>query len=67
MDMRPAFNLLVLKGTAFRGRNRWLRRWTPKNSREVAGTVAGDDTVVVITAVAESPRGRPKRMEDLLR
>jgi transcriptional regulator of arginine metabolism len=66
LDLRPAQNLLVLK-TPPGGAQPLAAAVDAERWKEVAGTLAGDDTVLV---VATSPAARAaiqKRMEALLR
>jgi transcriptional regulator of arginine metabolism len=66
LDLRPAQNLLVLK-TPPGGAQPLAAAVDTERWKEVAGTLAGDDTVLV---VATSPAARAaiqKRMEALLR
>ena len=66
VDVRPAFNLLVLK-TPPSGAQPLAAAVDGENWKEVAGTLAGDDTVLIITP-SRSARGTlQKRLEDLLR
>lgn len=65
-DVRPAQNLLVLK-TPPGGAQPLAAAVDAENWKEVAGTLAGDDTVLII-APSKSARGNlQKRLEDLLR
>lgn len=66
LDVRPAQNLLVLK-TPPSGAQPLSAAVDAERWKEVAGTIAGDDTVLVITT---SPRARQvvqKRIEDVLK
>jgi transcriptional regulator of arginine metabolism len=65
-DVRPAQNLLVLK-TPPGGAQPLAAAVDAEKWKEVAGTLAGDDTVLIITP-SRSARGTlQKRLEDLLR
>jgi transcriptional regulator of arginine metabolism len=66
VDVRPAFNLLVLK-TPPSGAQPLAAALDAEKFKEVAGTIAGDDTVVVITPSRQARAAVQKRMEDLLR
>jgi transcriptional regulator of arginine metabolism len=66
VDLRPAFNLLVLK-TPPSGAQPLAAALDAEKFKEVAGTIAGDDTVVVITPSRQARAAVQKRMEDLLR
>jgi len=66
LDLRPAQNLLVLK-TPPGGAQPLAAALDAERWKELAGTVAGDDTVLMIAA---SPRARAtleKRIQELLR
>jgi transcriptional regulator of arginine metabolism len=66
VDLRPAFNLLVLK-TPPSGAQPLAAALDAEKFKEVAGTIAGDDTVLVITPSRQARATVQKRMEDLLR
>jgi len=66
VDLRPAFNMLVLK-TPPSGAQPLAAALDAEKFKEVAGTIAGDDTVLVITPSKASRLAVQKRMEDLLR
>ena len=66
MDLRPAFNLLVLK-TPPSGAQPLAAAVDAEKFKEVTGTIAGDDTVLVITPSRQACAAVRKRMEDLLR
>src|SRR5258708_31451275 len=66
VDLRPAFNLLVLK-TPPSGAQPLAAALDAEKFKEVAGTIAGGDTVVVITPSRQARAAVQKRMEDLLR
>ena len=66
LDLRPAANLLVLK-TPPGGAQPLAAAVDAERFKEVAGTVAGDDTVLIITPSRVARAAVQKRMEDLLR
>jgi len=66
LDVRPAVNLLVLK-TPPGGAQPLAAAVDAEKMREVAGTIAGDDTVLVITSSRGARTSVQKRMEGLLR
>lgn len=66
VDLRPAYNLLVLK-TPPSGAQPLAAALDAEKFKEVAGTIAGDDTVLVITPSRQARVSVQKRMEDLLR
>jgi transcriptional regulator of arginine metabolism len=66
MDLRPASNLLVLK-TPPSGAQPLAAALDAENFKEVAGTIAGDDTVLVITNSRKACEAVQKRMQGLLR
>jgi len=66
LDFRPAFNLLVLK-TPPSGAQPLAAAVDAERFKEVAGTIAGDDTVLIITPSRATRAAVQKRMEDLLR
>jgi transcriptional regulator of arginine metabolism len=66
VDVRPAYNLLVLK-TPPSGAQPLAAALDAEKFKEVAGTIAGDDTVLVITPSRQARTAVQKRMEDLLR
>ena len=66
LDIRPAYNLLVLK-TPPGGAQPLAAAVDAERFKEVAGTIAGDDTVLVITPSRAARGAAQKRMEDLLR
>jgi len=66
LDFRPAFNLLVLK-TPPSGAQPLAAAVDAERFKEVAGTIAGDDTVLIITPSRAARAAVQKRMEDLLR
>ena len=66
LDFRPAYNLLVLK-TPPSGAQPLAAAVDAERFKEVVGTVAGDDTVLIITPSRTARAAVQKRMEDLLR
>ena len=66
LDVRPAQNLLVLK-TPPSGAQPLAAALDAEHWKEVAGTVAGDDTVLIITASRTACQAIQKQIEDLLR
>jgi len=66
LDLRPAQNLLVLK-TPPSGAQPLAAAVDAERWKEVAGTVAGDDTVLIITPSNAARAALQKRLEDLLR
>src|SRR5579871_2456385 len=66
VDVRPAYNLLVLK-TPPSGAQPLAAALDAEKFKEVAGTIAGDDTVLVIKPSQKARAAVQKRMEDLLR
>ncbi|HEV2306132.1 MAG TPA: hypothetical protein VGR93_11475 [Candidatus Acidoferrales bacterium] len=66
VDMRPAQNMLVLK-TPPGGAQPLAAAVDGEHWKEVAGTLAGDDTVLIITPSRTARAAIQKRMEDLLR
>src|SRR5260370_5039557 len=66
VDLRPAANILVLK-TPPSGAQPLAAALDAETFKEVAGTLAGDDTVLVITPSRQARSTVQKRMEDLLR
>ena len=65
VDLRPAANLLVLK-TPPSGAQPLAAAVDAEKFREVEGTIAVDDTVLVITPSAQARAALQKRMEELL-
>jgi transcriptional regulator of arginine metabolism len=65
-DIRPAANLLVLK-TPPGGAQPLAAAVDAERFKEVAGSIAGDDTVLIITPSRSARTVLQKRMEDLLR
>lgn len=66
LDIRPAQNMLVLK-TPPGGAQALAAAVDGEHWKEVAGTLAGDDTVLIITPSRTARAAIQKRMEDLLR
>jgi transcriptional regulator of arginine metabolism len=66
LDLRPAANMLVLK-TPPSGAQPLAAALDAEKFKEVAGTIAGDDTVLVSTPSRLARATVQKRMEDLLR
>ena len=65
-DVRPAQNLLVLK-TPPGGAQPLAAAIDAERWKEVAGTLAGDDTILIVTPSRSARTAIQKRMEDLLR
>lgn len=65
VEMRPAQNMLVLK-TPPGGAQPLAAAVDSEHWKEVAGTLAGDDTVLIITPTRAARAAIQKRMEDLL-
>ncbi len=66
LDVRPAQNLLVLK-TPPGGAQPLAAAIDAERWKEVAGTIAGDDTVLVITPTRRARVEFQKRLEGLIR
>lgn len=66
MDIRPADNLLVLK-TPPGGAQALAAAVDSERFREVAGTIGGDDTVLVITPSRAARAAVQQRLESLLK
>ena len=66
LDMRPAQNMVVLK-TPPGGAQPLAAAVDAERWKEVAGTLAGDDTVLVIAASRAGCNAVRKRLEELLR
>ena len=66
LDFRPTYNLLVLK-TPPSGAQPLAAAVDAERFKEVAGTIAGDDTVLIITPSRAARAIVQKRMEDLFR
>src|SRR5258705_10566693 len=62
VDLRPAFNLLVLK-TPPSGAQPLAAALDAEKFKEVAGTIAGDATVLVMTPSRQTRRAGHERME----
>jgi transcriptional regulator of arginine metabolism len=65
-DLRPAQNLLVLK-TPPGGAQPIARALDVEGWKEVSGTIAGDDTILIITPSSRTRLIVQKRMEDMIR
>lgn len=66
LDIRPAQNMLVLK-TPPGGAQPLAAAVDSEHWKEVAGTLAGDDTVLIITPSRGACTNVRKRLEELLR
>ncbi|HKS80823.1 MAG TPA: hypothetical protein VJR23_04905 [Candidatus Acidoferrales bacterium] len=66
LDIRPAQNMLVLK-TPPGGAQPIAAAVDAEHWKEVAGTLAGDDTVLIITTSSRARAAIQKRMEEMLR
>lgn len=66
LDIRPAQNMLVLK-TPPGGAQALAAAVDSEHWKEVAGTLAGDDTVLIITPSRGACTNVRKRLEELLR
>lgn len=66
LDIRPAQNLLVLK-TPPSGAQPLAAAVDAERWKEIAGTLAGDDTVLVICSSRSACNAIHKRIEDMLR
>jgi transcriptional regulator of arginine metabolism len=66
LDLRPAHNMLVLK-TPPGGAQPLAAAVDGERFKEIAGTIAGDDTVLIITPSRLARAAVQKRMEELLR
>jgi len=66
IDVRPAQNLLVLK-TPPSGAQPLAAAIDAERWKEIIGTLAGDDTVLIITPSRTGRAAVQKRMEELLR
>ncbi len=66
MDLRPAQNILVLK-TPPGGAQPIAAALDGEKWIEVAGTIAGDDTILIVTPNVRTRALVQKRMEDLLK
>jgi transcriptional regulator of arginine metabolism len=66
LDMRPAQNMLVLK-TPPGGAQPLAAAVDSEHWKEVAGTLAGDDTVLVICSSRNASGSIQKRLEEMLR
>jgi len=66
LDVRPAQNLLVLK-TPPGGAQPLAAAVDAEHWKEVAGTLAGDDTVLIITPSRPARAALEKRLKEMLR
>jgi transcriptional regulator of arginine metabolism len=66
LDIRPAENLLVLK-TPPSGAQPLAAAVDAANFTEIAGTVAGDDTILIITPHKRSRESLQKKIEALVK
>jgi len=66
LDIRPAQNMLVLK-TPPGGAQPLAAAVDGEHWKEVAGTLAGDDTVLIISTSRSTCKTLQKRMEEMLR
>ncbi len=66
LDLRPAQNLLVLK-TPPSGAQPLAAAVDAEHWKEIIGTIAGDDTVLIITPSHRARGSVQKKVEDLLR
>ena len=66
LDIRPAQNMLVLK-TPPSGAQPLAAAVDAEHWKEVAGTLAGDDTVLIICSSRNSCAAVHKRVEEMLR
>jgi transcriptional regulator of arginine metabolism len=66
LDIRPAQNMLVLK-TPPGGAQPLAAAVDSERWKEVAGTLAGDDTVLIITPSRAARAAVQKRVEEMLR
>src|SRR5271168_5026070 len=66
LDIRPAQNMLVLKTTPG-GAQALAAAVDSERWKEVAGTLAGDDTVLIITPSRTARGAIQKRVEEMLR
>jgi transcriptional regulator of arginine metabolism len=65
-DIRPAQNILVLKTPPGSAQTLAVALDSEK-WKEVAGTVAGDDTVLIVTPSPKARAALQKRLEDMLK
>jgi transcriptional regulator of arginine metabolism len=66
LDIRPAQNMLVLK-TPPGGAQPLAAAVDAEHWKEVAGTLAGDDTVLIVSTSRSACKAVQKRMEEMLR
>jgi len=65
LDIRPAENLLVLK-TPPGGAQPLAAALDAEHSAEIAGTIAGDDTILVVTPTRKAREALQKKIEELV-
>jgi len=65
LDIRPAENLLVLK-TPPGGAQPLAAAIDAEHSNEIAGTIAGDDTVLIVTATRRDREALQSKIEALV-
>jgi transcriptional regulator of arginine metabolism len=65
LDIRPAENLLVLK-TPPGGAQPLAAALDAEHSAEIAGTIAGDDTILVVTPTRKTREALQKKIEELV-
>jgi transcriptional regulator of arginine metabolism len=66
LDIRPAQNMLVLK-TPPGGAQPLAAAVDTEHWKEVAGTLAGDDTVLIVCSSRSASNAIQKRLEEMLR
>lgn len=66
LDIRPAQNMLVLK-TPPGGAQPLAAALDSEHWKEIAGSLAGDDTVLIITPTRNARTNIQKRIEEMLR
>ena len=66
LDVRPAENLLVLK-TPPSGAQPLAAAVDASKFSEIAGTIAGDDTVLIITSTKKTRLALQRKIESLLK
>ena len=66
LDIRPAQNMLVLK-TPPGGAQPLAAALDSEHWKEIAGSLAGDDTVLIITSSRNARAAIQKRIEEMLR
>lgn len=65
LDIRPAENLLVLK-TPPGGAQPLAAAFDAEHWPEIAGTIAGDDTVLIVTPTRKTRMALQKKLEELV-